>query len=108
MIGHDVTACHWLHPEYVVEKIDRTKKHVVVLKRTTQKYVEKYNPYGIGSSKAFEVPHITNAVPVISHAKRVVPSAYHDVTIITPIELLLFKRIPNPELFEESFTSGCE
>jgi hypothetical protein len=48
IIGHDVTACRWLHPKQVVETIDHGKKHVVVRKRTTQKYVEKHNPDGIG------------------------------------------------------------
>lgn len=39
MIEHNVTACRWLHPEQVVEKIDRA---------TTQKYVEKHNQMGLG------------------------------------------------------------
>lgn len=32
------------------------------------------------------MPHITNVIPVISHAEHVVPSADQDVKIITPIE----------------------
>jgi len=92
MIGHDVTACRWLHPKQVVEKIDHGKKHVVP-KRTTHKYVEKLNPYGIGSSRSFEVPPITNVVPIISHAESVVPSADPDVTIIMSTKPSLQKSI---------------
>jgi len=43
----------------------------ILLSENTQKYVEKHNPNGIGSSKAFEVPPITDVVPdILSHAYR--------------------------------------
>ena len=83
MIGHDVTTCRWLHPKQAVEKIDLGEKQVAVPKRTTQKYVEKHNPDGNGSSKPFEMTHIGNAELDVYQVEPLIPSADHDVTLMT-------------------------
>jgi hypothetical protein len=68
----------------LLKKLTAVKRAVVILKHATKKYVEKHNPYGIESSKPFEVSPNSNVVLVISHAIHVVPSEDPDVTLITP------------------------
>jgi len=56
MIGHNVTACTWLKPKTVVDKVDRGKKPTHARKQMTLKYVKRQNLDGLGSSKAFVAP----------------------------------------------------
>lgn len=42
-----------------LEKVDRGKKSTPMPKHTIQKILEKENPDGIGSSKAFSAPALT-------------------------------------------------
>jgi hypothetical protein len=57
IISHDVTAYRWITLKQALEKLDCGKKSTP--KRTIQKFVEKENPDGIGSSKAFSATALT-------------------------------------------------
>ena len=71
-------------PNQVVEKTDRGKKPIVILKHAVKKYVEKHNQFGTESSKPFEGPHISNVLLVIFHAIHGFPSKDHEATLTTP------------------------
>jgi len=49
-----------------IEKVDRGKKLAPTPKCTIQKFMEKENPDGIGSSKAFSMPAKTEASNEVS------------------------------------------
>jgi hypothetical protein len=53
--------CRWIMPNQALEKVDSGKKPAQAVKRTIQKFVEKENPDGIGSSKAFSSVFISHS-----------------------------------------------
>lgn len=72
MIGHDVMTCRWLIPKkVVVDKVDIGIKPNQVVHQPTQKYVEKDNLDGIGSSKSFAVLKTAQEIPVIINDEHV-------------------------------------
>lgn len=74
MIYWSQHACTWLKHKMVVDKVDkigREKKPTHARKQMTLKYVEKKDPDGIGSSKAFAAPITNKAVIAIVNEEHI-------------------------------------
>ena len=59
-IGHYISICRWLHPVTEFLVIDKKKKSTVSQRQQPPKWKPKDNLDGIGLSKAFETPVVTN------------------------------------------------